>query len=133
MDASAALAWLLPGEPYADAAAAIAQAVASEGALVPSIWPPEVLNGMLMAVRRRRIDRAACDEQLGLLQRLPIAFDGETHHRTWDDTKALAEKHGLTAYDAAYLELAVRAKRPLGSFDDALRAAARSEGVAVLE
>ena len=69
---------------------------------------------------------------MGFLKDLPIALDDETAPRLWTDTARLAEQHRLTAYDAAYLELAVRLRLPLATGDEALIAAAESEGVALL-
>ncbi|AXC11496.1 hypothetical protein ACPOL_2172 [Acidisarcina polymorpha] len=58
--------------------------------------------------------------------------DEESQLSLFEATKKLAEKHRLTAYDAGYLELALRSALPLATLDDALRRAARLEGVSVL-
>lgn len=63
---------------------------------------------------------------------MPISIDGETGERLWRDTALLAERHGLTAYDAVYLELALRLALPLASGDKRLVAAAECAGVSVL-
>ena len=44
-------------------------------------------------------------------------------------TFLMAVKHALTLYDAAYLELALRLRLPLATFDKALCRAAEAEGV----
>jgi predicted nucleic acid-binding protein len=59
--------------------------------------------------------------------------DGETSARAWTDTIALARAHDLSAYDAAYLELAVREGLPIATLDDRLRAAAKAVGVPVFK
>ncbi|MFN9619631.1 MAG: type II toxin-antitoxin system VapC family toxin [Synechococcaceae cyanobacterium] len=69
---------------------------------------------------------------LGLLETLPVCVDHATTASAWHDTLALAPSHGLTVYDAAYLELALRRGLPLASRDKALQAAARREGVPLL-
>jgi predicted nucleic acid-binding protein len=68
----------------------------------------------------------------GFLEQLPISIDGETASRVWSATAQLAERHLLTAYDAAYLELALRLGLPLGTRDKALAGAAQTAGVTLL-
>jgi len=84
-----------------------------------------------MAVRRRRIDADFRDAALRDLATLPVILDDHTSRRAWHDTLRLADLHGLTVYDAAYLELAQRLGLPLATLDQALRSAARAAGVAL--
>ena len=63
----------------------------------------------------------------------PIVIDDETNTRAWGDTLALARGHKLSAYDAAYLELAIRRRLPLATLDDPLKAAAAAVGVALYD
>ncbi|MGH7024574.1 MAG: type II toxin-antitoxin system VapC family toxin [Caulobacteraceae bacterium] len=129
IDASVALAWMLPGEELAQHARAVADRVAADGALAPSIWRLEVANGLLSAARKGRIEPAAIAELTSRLVRLPIVIDAETAARAWDSTVTLALEHRLTAYDAAYLELALRTGRPLATYDRDLLGAAEAEGL----
>jgi predicted nucleic acid-binding protein len=131
VDNSVALAWCFSDE-RTDAIMALLDRVAEEGAAAPGLWPIEALNGLMAAERRGRIDAAARRRLAGFLQDLPITIDEETAHRTWTATAALAEAHGLTAYDATYLELAQRLGLPLATSDRALIAAARAVGVPLL-
>lgn len=85
-----------------------------------------------MAIRRKRIDVAYRDSALAQLTRMPITIDAETDARAWSATLQLADRFGLSPYDAAYLELAHRERLPLASLDRPLRTAARSLGVEVL-
>ena len=62
----------------------------------------------------------------------PIARDAETERQAWGATAQLARRHGLTCYDAAYLELAQRRRLPLATLDRELRAAAAAEGISLL-
>jgi predicted nucleic acid-binding protein len=64
-----------------------------------------------------------------LLAAPPIEMDAETNARAWENTAALVRQHGLTLYDAAYLELAARRGLPLASFDGALVRAAGAKRV----
>ncbi len=79
--------------------------------------------------RRGRIDSAKTSRALALLNGLPIRLDHQP-----DDAvlMALTRMHQLTAYDAAYLELALRENLPLATLDNALLRAARTEGVVLI-
>jgi predicted nucleic acid-binding protein len=76
------------------------------------------------AARRGRCDEAYVDRSLARLGRLPITIDDQTDNHAWGATRTLSRDHSLTLYDAAYLELAIRAHRPLASCDADLIAAA---------
>lgn len=125
LDSSVALSWCFEDE-RTPATAALLDRVAEHGAVAPALWPLEVLNGLAMAERRKRIDRAQREKLSGYLRDLPVAIDEDTVVQVWDVTAALAARHGLTVYDAAYLEVAQRLGLPLATLDDALRAAARN-------
>jgi len=128
LDGSLALAWYFKDEadPYADAVAA---RFPSARALVPVNWPLEVANAVLMGERRQRGTQAQAAKWLGYLGSLPIAVDEETNERAWDELLSLGRAHRLSAYDAAYLELALRRGLPLATLDDKLKAAASAAGV----
>jgi predicted nucleic acid-binding protein len=91
-----------------------------------------VANAFQIAVRRSRCDEGYVDRSLQYLAELPIATDDETNDHAWSATKALAREHGLSLYDAAYLELALRLQRPLASCDAALIKAGKESGIQVL-
>ena len=128
LDNSVALAWCFEDETTEVTEALLDRAM-QHGAVAPQIWPLEALNGLLMAERRRRVDRDRRLELTSFLADLPIAIDPETVERTWRAIARLAASHRLTAYDAAYLELAQRLGLPLATQDAALIAAARATGV----
>jgi predicted nucleic acid-binding protein len=81
--------------------------------------------------RRRRLDAERRAQLAALLHALPVTIDSETADRAWTATAELAERFGLSVYDAAYLEVALRRALPLASLDRALRAAAMTTGVEV--
>jgi predicted nucleic acid-binding protein len=129
LDCSITLAWFFEDE--ADAyAEAVEDSLASASAVVPSLWSLEVANGLLVGERRRRTTEAKVTQFLTLLRSLPITVDDETAARAWQDTLPLARAHQLSAYDAAYLELAMRRDLALATLDEALAAAAEAVGVA---
>lgn len=98
-------------------------------AVVPSLWPLEVANATLVGERRKRLSEARTRRFLTLLAALPITIDDETSHRAFRDLLPLARAHKLSAYDAAYLELAIRRGLPLASLDTKLKSAAAATGV----
>jgi predicted nucleic acid-binding protein len=89
-----------------------------------------VANVLLVGERRGRSSQADTVTWLGFLNSLPILVDGETNTRAWGDTINLARAHNLSAYDAAYLELALRLALPIATLDARLEAAAAAAGVA---
>jgi predicted nucleic acid-binding protein len=131
IDNSIALAWCFEDE-QTDAIMGLLDRLTETGASAPQLWPLEALNGLLTAERRGRIDTAVRRRLAGFLQALPIIIDDETASQVWSSTAYLAERHQLTAYDAAYLELALRLDLPLATSDSALMTAAEAAGVPLL-
>lgn len=130
-DASMTIAWLFDDE-RTDRTNNVLVKVAAEGAVVPSLWRLEVANVLRNAARRGRCDTAYVDRSLERLGRLPITVDGETDARAWDTTLTLSREEGLTLYDAAYLELAIRTSHALATCDVALIEAAGRRRIDVL-
>lgn len=96
---------------------------------MPLSWPLEVANTVLMGERCPRSTEAQAAQWLTYLGFLPIAVDDETNDRAWGEVLSLARAHRLSAYDAAYLELALRRGLPLATRDDKLKAADSAAGV----
>ena len=131
LDASAALA-LAFGDGDPEAVDRIEARLTGSAALVPQHWPLEVTNGVLVALRRQRLSPVSADRARELLLALPVQVDPETGQFAWSRSFTLAERFGLTVYDAAYLELALRLDAPLATLDQSLARAAREVGAAVL-
>ena len=132
LDCSLTIAWFFEDE--ADAyAQAVENSFQTASAVVPSLWPLEVANALLMGERRKRATAAKVTPFLALLKSLPIVTDDETTIRAWQESIQLARKHQLSAYDAAYLELALRRGLPLATLDGRLKAAAGACGVPAFE
>jgi predicted nucleic acid-binding protein len=131
IDASSVLAWCFEDEggPEADA---LIERVAAGGAAVPGLWALELANGLVMGERRGRIRPAESAAFVAMIEELPIAADPATGVRALHETLSLAREHRLSAYDAAYLELAMRLGLPLATGDRSLRAAAKRVGVELL-
>jgi predicted nucleic acid-binding protein len=129
VDASVAACWLSPDElhPVADAAW---RRIARDPAFAPGLWWFELRNMLIVNERRGRLDSAKTTHALRLLKELPVTIDAEIEE---DVLMRLARTHRLTAYDAAYLELARRKGLVLATLDAALSIAARAEGVPLID
>ncbi len=132
VDCSVTMAWCFDDEtnPYTDA---VLDALTANEALVPALWPLEVANVLTLAERHKRITVVQTSTFLRFLQDLPIHIDQQTAHRAFDGILNIARAQRLTAYDAAYLELAVREAAPVATQDQDLRRAANQLGVTVFQ
>jgi predicted nucleic acid-binding protein len=101
--------------------------------IVLAHWPTEISNGMLMAVRRKRILPGRPQLFWEQLRILPIDVEMPLSADQAKAVLALGERYGLTVYDAAYLKLATRKGLPLATLDSALIQAAKLEGASVLQ
>ena len=128
VDASVALVWLFDDEDQPGAERTLDR-LEEDGAVVPQLWHLEIRNSLLTAERRGRISLDEIGERLDALSGLPIQIDEDPDLRSAFD---LARRHGLSFYDALYLELAKRQRAELATLDRALGRAAASEGVPLL-
>jgi predicted nucleic acid-binding protein len=131
LDSSVALAWVLPDESNADADAVFSR-LTQERAVVPALWSVEVGNALLMASRRARIETTKVRDLLSVLYSLPIDAEDSPDRDVLLRSLSFAEKHSLTIYDATYLELAVRRKMPIATFDSRLKSACIAAEIAML-
>ena len=130
LDASIALQWLLEDEADRKYSLAVLSSLSENRALVPLVWFYEVGNGLVMACRRKRIGSDQIDGFLERLKALPIEA-ARCNPAEILTLPALAQAHGLTNYDAAYLALALKQGLPLATTDKDLRRAASSVGVSI--
>ncbi len=128
VDASIAACWALRDEqhPFADAART---RVADDSAIAPVLWWFEIRNIIVVKERVGRITEADATTFLDWMTRLGISLDRSPES---SELLRLARKHKLTAYDAAYLELAMRQRIPLATLDKNLAGAAEAEGVTLV-
>lgn len=129
VDASVVVAWLFDdeNEPRADR---VLDRLVEEGALAPQLWHLETRNALLTAARRGRISMRGIKERLDALKGLPIRTDADPD---LESAFNLARTHGLTIYDALYLELAKREGAELATLDGVLGRAALAEDVPLFE
>ncbi|HET7292192.1 MAG TPA: type II toxin-antitoxin system VapC family toxin [Vicinamibacteria bacterium] len=130
-DASAAVAWVHPGQATPDTDRMLDAIAAGAVIEVPALWPLEVSNALLTLVRRGKLRDGEREAALGWLRALPLRVDHEASTLAFSTLSSLAAKYELSVYDAAYLELAQRRKLSLGCKDGPLRKAAVRHGVGV--
>lgn len=131
LDCSATMAFFFQDEtsPYVDA---VFEALTQDArALVPPIWPLEVLNTCLAAERRQRLRSKEVEEIISILEAFPIEVVGYPDLPAVMRIYPLARRHHLSSYDAAYLELALREELPLVSLDKKLNAAAKKAAISL--
>jgi predicted nucleic acid-binding protein len=130
LDSSVTMAWCFEDEKttYTES---VLDAVAAGTAVVPTLWTYEVLNLLVMAQRRKRMTQAQAMTFWKGLQSFSIQVDDHSAHSGFLAVMSLAEQYQLTAYDAAYLELALRTGFALASLDGDLAKAAKASGVSI--
>jgi predicted nucleic acid-binding protein len=126
VDASAVGSWLLPDEQHPEAITALDR-LKDDEAFAPSLLWFELRNLLLANERRQRITPTQTATALKLVQELPLWLDNQADSEM---TLQLARAHGLTVYDAVYLELALRRQLPLVTLDASVAEAARRANVA---
>jgi len=131
LDCSIAAAWYLIDEATAETDKLLMR-TRLEPVVVPQLWHIELGNVLLQAERRKRVTAAQVTAALDEAALLPIETDNYMTSFAWKETLTLARAEKLTAYDATYLELAMRKGAALATRDETLREAAKRNGVAVL-
>lgn len=131
-DCSVIASWFFEDEhnPYAEM---VLDRLTRESAVVPILFYLEIGNVFLTAERKRRITRADSNRLVSFLLELPIVPDQENPGQRLKEWMDMGRSHSLTAYDAAYLELASRTGLPLATLDKRLRKAAASLGIAFFD
>jgi predicted nucleic acid-binding protein len=129
LDASVVLTWCFPDEN-----SVVAQRVAEmfkqgDTAIAPSFWPHEVLNALLVGEKRKRISKELVRSFLDDLATLPVVLERFPAGIIFERVQQLSREHGLTAYDAAYLDLALNSRLPLATLDEDLRRACKKARV----
>lgn len=128
VDASIALAWCFPDETseYADR---VLVALEDHTILVPAVWCLELANAILVGERKKRLNQPEIKSFTTLLENLSIVQDAQPVADDIRSVLPLARAHGLSAYDAAYLELSIRQGACLATLDRTLRNAAKASGI----
>jgi len=132
IDASVALAWCFPDEAneYADT---VLLAVESQSIIVPAIWAVEITNALVVGERRKRIRQPEVRRFVELMNGLSVVEDRQPFSDTVSNVLPLSREYDLSAYDAAYLDVANRHGMPLATLDAALRKACTMAGINVFK
>ena len=133
LDASLVVALLVQDSPM-DIPNAVLDAI-DDGAIVtvPPHFQLEVANFLVQAQRRGTLSASGAQQALRYLQHLPIMVDSSMHTQIFTDVIAIAQRNGITSYDAAYIHCARTRGARLASLDQQLLAAAESEGVEIFQ
>jgi predicted nucleic acid-binding protein len=122
--------WVLDSQ-RTDYTEEVLNSLADNKAIVPFLWELEVANVLIIAERRGRITQAQTTHALSLLGSLPILVDPPVAKRGLASIPVLAREHQLSAYDAAYLELALREGVAIATLDQKLESIAKSCGIEI--
>ena len=131
LDASIALSWCFSDEASPETWKLL-ERLEQEKAFVPSLWPLEIGNVLVLAERHKRISYAHLVQCLELIASLSIQIEETTAHYSFREIISLAHAENLTTYDASYLELAMRLGLSLATKDKALAKAAKKLGLSLL-
>jgi len=131
VDASVIFAWQFPDEE-SEVVDQIVDMFMDRTAWVPAHWHAEIANGFAIAVRRKRLTRDYRQGALTRIADLPIRTDPDSTAALWHETQNLCDEYQLSAYDAAYLELARRRRIPLATLDKAMNRVADALGIALV-
>ena len=133
LDASVALSWIFQDE-YSAYAESISEIMNRGQAIVPVVWPLEIANALLLATRRGSLEPNEAPMLIGDLNTLRIDVDQSISRESLAmATLTIGMLHRVSAYDASYLELAMRRGLPLATLDDRLATAADAAGIAILQ
>ncbi len=132
VDNSIVMTWCFRDEAnsYADA---VLNSLTESVAVVPAIWPLEVVNVLLVAERRKRLHESDSVRFISLLSQLPVVVERTWPERMMKDLLALGRENSLSSYDAAYLELAMRQGFPIATLDRKLLEAAKRVDIPILD
>src|SRR5271165_5167578 len=132
LDSSLTMAWCFEDEASPEIDEIQDWLITDARAYVPTLWHLEIANVLWTCERRKRITEADSVRFLAVLKVLNITTDHETEQHAGQTTLGLARQHGLSVYDAAYLELAMRLGLPLASRDETLCKVAQAVGLSIL-
>lgn len=132
LDSSVAIAWVVRSQSTDECRLLLDRVVAGVPAVIPVLWAFEVANSLLVLCRRRIIQEDQHDRARADLANIRLTMDTEGPRLALGEVSRLARSQSLSAYDAVYLELALRRGLPLASRDAALNKAAKRAGVRTL-
>lgn len=132
VDASIAIAWVHPAQATTQSQALLDLIAGGAVVRAPALWPLETANALLVLTRRGKLNEEERVGALAALAHLSVVLDYEMSALAFGKLSDLATRHGLTVYDATYLELALRRKLAIACKDGPLRTAAKRARVRLL-
>jgi len=131
VDNSVVMSWCFKDETnhFADT---VLDRLSEATAFVPSIWPLEVVNVLLVAERKKGLSEADSVRFITLLSQLPIIVEQGRPEKIMIDLLGLARAHNLSSYDASYLDLCMRKGLPIATLDTRLIEAAKKADIPML-
>jgi predicted nucleic acid-binding protein len=133
VDASVVLTWCFPDENSGLAQHVAGMFQRGSTAIAPAFWPHEVLNALLVGEKRKRISKELVQSFLDDLATLPIGLEQFPAAVVFDRVQQLSREHGLTTYDAAYLDLAIESGIPIATLDEDLMRACKKARVRLVQ
>jgi predicted nucleic acid-binding protein len=132
VDASIVLNWCFPDESSELASKVALMFKHGASAIAPAFWPHEVLNALLVGEKRKRISLPLIETFLEDLATLPVGLELLPADDVFGQILGISRAHGLTAYDAAYLQLAGVHGLPVATLDEDLIEACNRTGIALV-
>jgi predicted nucleic acid-binding protein len=132
VDASIGIAWVHPAQATTQSEMLLDAMASGSVVRAPALWSLETANALLVLTRRRKLTEEEREVALAALAQLSVVLDHEMSALAFGKLSALATRHALSIYDAAYLELALRRKLPIACTDGPLRTAAKRARVKLL-
>jgi predicted nucleic acid-binding protein len=133
VDASVALCWYFEDQTTTYTEAVFECLAQGDEALVPAVWPLEMVNGLVVAWRQKSMGAEQLEDFITDLKDLPVCVDSQGCDRIYSSVFRLSCRYQLSSYDAAYLDLAVIQGLPLATLDKNLRTAARRAGIEIFD
>ena len=131
LDCSVTMAWCFEDET-SEYSEAVLELLRTKSAIVPVIWPLEVTNVLLMAMKRKRVSKIKAAGFLDRLNDLPISLANSKPLSAMMSIFELGDEQKITSYDAAYLDLAIAHNIPLATMDKELAQAAKVSKIKLL-
>jgi predicted nucleic acid-binding protein len=131
LDCSVTMAWCFEDESNSYTESVLDSLLKGHEAKVPPLWRLEVSNVLLLAIKKRRINSLIANNFKNTLTQLPIQTDESASERVFDTVFELGKELDLTAYDAAYFELALRENIPIATQDSQIIKAAKKQKIKI--
>lgn len=132
LDCSVTAGWLLKSQSD-DYTESVLDCLENQDAIVPVLWIYEISNVLAVAEKKKMIQRAEGVGFLKMLHELNISIETLQEIHYDELIYGLGSDYRLTAYDSAYLRLAMARHLPLATKDEDLKKACAKAGVKIFD